>query len=82
MVIANSVVIAVSVPFDFEVVDQVFCYFEVVDQNGVNLQATQIDFDLSITDVNDNAPFFSQSIYSFNVTENLPQGQIIGAVQT
>lgn len=50
------------------------------DNGQPSLTATA-DITIVITDVNDNAPVFSQSEYHFSIEENQPSGQFVGTVR-
>lgn len=56
-------------------------YFNSMNADNTALVSkTQFHLTVTVTDVNDNSPVFSQTLYSFNVTEGVPQGTLVGTV--
>ena len=73
----SSGVIYLTTSLDRETQDSYNIYIDVWD--GVSNVVTCL-LTVSISDINDNIPIFSESLYSFSVYENAPPGTIIGTV--
>ena len=56
---------------------QVFITVSDANENAI---AQPIQRDITVTDVNDNAPTFNQTEYRFTVSENRPEGTTLGRV--
>ena len=57
------------------------CRFSVVARDaGDPARSASTLVSVSIRDVNDERPTFSQSVYQFSVMENLPAGAAVGSV--
>ncbi|XP_069510261.1 protocadherin gamma-A12-like isoform X23 [Ambystoma mexicanum] len=48
---------------------------------GNPVRSGTVQIEITVTDVNDNAPVFNQSVYKFRVLETLPTGVIVGTVR-
>ena len=62
-------VISTSISFDRETIDH-YTATIVAHDGGVPTRSSNATLEVTITDVNDNAPVFDQSIYTFAITEN------------
>ena len=65
--------------FDREIVDLFVVRIEASDL-GIPRLASQVDIEICITDINDNSPVFSQSLYNISILENIPTGSIVFTV--
>lgn len=66
-------------PFDREVKDTLVFYVLAVDSGSPSRTGSAL-VSITIGDVNDETPKFSQLTYTFNVSENLPQGSAVGTL--
>lgn len=49
--------------------------FDIIDKvTGKSVDKT-LAFDVAITDINDNAPYFANPVMKASVKENMPEGQ-------
>ena len=62
--------------FDREIIDLFVVRIEARDM-GLPQLSSQVDIEICITDINDNSPVFSQSLYNTSIPENLPIGNIV-----
>ncbi len=72
-------VVKAKVPLDREVEDQYIVPVVATDR-GFPPQSTTTEVVVMVTDTNDEAPSFSQSVYSFGIFENEPSGSDVGLV--
>ena len=59
-----------------------FYVFEIIAEDGGSPpMRSSVPVNITVTDVNDNAPIFSQVSYMSNVTENVPVGTLVSSVE-
>ena len=66
---------------DYEKRHSYFIYVIATDQGSPSL-STNVSLNISIEDINDNAPLFSQDLYNGSIMENVPAGQSILTVDS
>ncbi|KAL4231425.1 Protocadherin Fat 4 [Mactra antiquata] len=69
--INNDNTVSTLVTFDYETTTSYEIEIKAIDENNPPFTAS-ITLTLSVTDVNDNAPAFSQATYTANALENVP----------
>lgn len=52
----------------------------IVEDSGTPMQRSKAKISILVDDVNDEAPLFEKAYYSFEVSEELPQGTVVGEV--
>ena len=72
-------VVRANVMYDFETLKE-FQFTVIAFDNGTPTRSASSAIYVTIMDTNDNAPFFSQPLYTFDVMENQPIGMEIGLV--
>lgn len=73
MIVFPSGVITINAPVDYEKVKQVVATVVATDGGTPPLSATAL-VNVTITDVNDNAPVFTLPTYTATVREDAPEG--------
>lgn len=68
-------------PLDYEVSHEYYITVEAADGGSPPL-SDMATVNINLTDVNDNAPIFSQSIYTAVVSEDAELGKTVLAVRT
>ncbi|XP_062282138.1 protocadherin beta-16-like [Scomber scombrus] len=66
-------------PLDREKQDEIFIVLTAVDGGEPNLSGTA-QIHITVLDINDNAPVFTNTVYKATITENAPQGTVITRV--
>ncbi|XP_077103301.1 protocadherin beta-16-like [Siphateles boraxobius] len=75
----KNVEMVLQKPLDREKQHDVILVLTAVDGGGPQLSGS-IEIHITVLDVNDNAPVFSQSVYKASVTENAPKDTIVSTV--
>lgn len=76
---SSAGIVIAKVSFDYERL-RALTFGVIASDKGAQRKSSTAIVSLSITDVNDQVPRFSQSSYSFGVTENKPVGTDVGYV--
>lgn len=72
-------VISVNLEIDYEKTKSFFLTVQAVD-GGIPPLSSQAFVNITILDINDNIPQFSQNLYRFRVSENAKKGEVIGKI--
>lgn len=72
-------VITLTTRLDYETVKEVK-FMATVTDTGIPALTATTDIVVDVININDNEPRFNQMEYSFNVTENVPVGTIVGQI--
>uniref|UniRef100_A0A4W6ECJ5 Cadherin domain-containing protein n=1 Tax=Lates calcarifer TaxID=8187 RepID=A0A4W6ECJ5_LATCA len=75
----KNVEMVLQKPLDREKQEQISLVLSAVDGGEPQMSGTMLIV-ITVLDINDNAPVFTQTIYKATVTENSPKGTIVGTV--
>ncbi|XP_062333201.1 protocadherin gamma-A11-like isoform X15 [Osmerus eperlanus] len=76
---SNNVEMVLKKPLDREKQEQVSLLLTAIDGGEPQMSGT-MEILITVLDVNDNAPVFTQPVYKATVTENAPKGTVVTAV--
>ena len=72
--------LSISPTLDFETI-QSYTFSVVAIDKGSPPLSSSVSLKIFIKDTNDNIPVFTEQLYNFSVSENLPSGQLISQVE-